>query len=315
MADDPKKPYGDVDYADSGFQEDGKKRYPLDSIDHCKAAWSYINQADNAAKYTADQLKTVKGRIRAALKRYGVEVEASAEPPPDPQPETETEAPAESGASSSPAVDEREAFVPGHAMGHGEAMRMLHAAAEAIKTTTASPAEATTTKGAGHMDPAKIREALGLAPDVSDDEVKAALVTAGLAPPNAPPSADLSGQQQDQRVAANAARNGLITIDPEQLQQYKDAMVQAAGLAKRLAAQERDTAIEKAVQDGKFPPSRRANYEKAWDADPDGTRELIGSLAVGLVPVTAMGYSTDAADDPMWDAEYARLFPKEPSRG
>jgi hypothetical protein len=291
MADDPEKPYGnDVEYADPGLREDGKSRYALDSEAHCKAAWEHVTQDDNAAKYMADQLKTVKGRIRAALKRYGVEVEASAaepEPPPDPQPEhPETEAPAMPGASSCPAP---------------------LTAAEATETTAPTAEE----KGAGLMDPAKIREGLGLAPDASDDEVRAALVTAGLAPP----AADLSGQQLDQRVAANATRNGLITIDPEQLQQYKDAMVQAAGLAKRLAAQERDTAIDKAVADGKFPPSRRQNYEKAWDADPDGTRELIASLAVGLVPVTAMGYSTDAAEDTLWDSEYARLFPKEASRG
>lgn len=68
------KPYGDVTYADPGYQKDGKKRYPLDTEAHCKAAWSYINQAANAGQYTADQLAAVKGRIRAALKKYGVAV-------------------------------------------------------------------------------------------------------------------------------------------------------------------------------------------------------------------------------------------------
>lgn len=72
------KPYGDVAYADPGYQDDGQKRYPLDSETHCRAAWSYINQADNAAKYSADELALVKGRIRAALQRYGVQVSESA---------------------------------------------------------------------------------------------------------------------------------------------------------------------------------------------------------------------------------------------
>ena len=70
----PKEPYGDVTYADPGLQPDGKKRYPLDSEEHCRAAWSYINMPKNAAKYTPAQLKQVKGRIKEALKRYGVEV-------------------------------------------------------------------------------------------------------------------------------------------------------------------------------------------------------------------------------------------------
>lgn len=73
-ADDSKKPYGDVEYADSGLQPDGKKRYPLDSEEHCRAAWSYINMPRNAAKYSPDELARIKGKIRSALKRYGVEV-------------------------------------------------------------------------------------------------------------------------------------------------------------------------------------------------------------------------------------------------
>lgn len=73
-----KEPYGDVKYADSGYQSDGKKRYPLDSEAHCRAAWSYINVAKNAAKYTTEQLKEIKGRIQAALKTYGVETSGDA---------------------------------------------------------------------------------------------------------------------------------------------------------------------------------------------------------------------------------------------
>lgn len=85
-AKDPKKPYGDVQYADPGYLDaDGKQasksgkpgvaRYPLDAK-HVRAAWSYINQAKNAAQYTAAQLKRVKGRIKAAMGRIGAKVAA-----------------------------------------------------------------------------------------------------------------------------------------------------------------------------------------------------------------------------------------------
>jgi hypothetical protein len=67
---DAKKPYGDVPYADPGYQKDGKKRYPL-TRDKVMAAWSYINQPDNAKLYTAEQLAAIKGRIRAAMKKFG----------------------------------------------------------------------------------------------------------------------------------------------------------------------------------------------------------------------------------------------------
>ncbi len=73
---DASKPYGDVQYADPGYQADKKKRYPIDSEAHCRAAWSYINQADNAAKYTAEQVSAIKGRIRSAGKKYGITFES-----------------------------------------------------------------------------------------------------------------------------------------------------------------------------------------------------------------------------------------------
>lgn len=78
-AQDPKEPYGDVQYADPGYQDDGKKRYPLDSEEHCRAAWSYINMPKNARQYSAKELDQIKGRISAALKKYGVNVAGSDE--------------------------------------------------------------------------------------------------------------------------------------------------------------------------------------------------------------------------------------------
>jgi hypothetical protein len=61
-------------YADPGYQDDKAKRYPLDTKAHAKAAWAYINQADNAKQYTAAQLKRIKGRIIKALIKYGVKL-------------------------------------------------------------------------------------------------------------------------------------------------------------------------------------------------------------------------------------------------
>jgi len=69
-----KEPYGDVEYADTGLQPDGVKRYPLNTEAHVRAAWSYINQPDNAAKYTAVQLRRIKARIRRAMLDIGAQV-------------------------------------------------------------------------------------------------------------------------------------------------------------------------------------------------------------------------------------------------
>lgn len=75
-----KTPYGDVDYADPGYLPDKKKRYPLNNVRRARAAWSYINQAKNARQYTANQLKRVKGRIKKALRQFGVTVTAETAP-------------------------------------------------------------------------------------------------------------------------------------------------------------------------------------------------------------------------------------------
>lgn len=71
------KPYGNVEYADPGYQADKQHRYPIDTADHVRAAWSYINMPKNADKYTAEQLAAIKGRIKAAAKRFGVEISDS----------------------------------------------------------------------------------------------------------------------------------------------------------------------------------------------------------------------------------------------
>lgn len=61
-------------WADPGYQEDGKQRYDISTKDNAKAAWSYIHQADKAKPYSRDQLKRIKGRIRKALTKFGVSV-------------------------------------------------------------------------------------------------------------------------------------------------------------------------------------------------------------------------------------------------
>jgi hypothetical protein len=61
--------YGDVEFADST-----NKKYPIDTPEHTRAAWNYINHEDNANKYDTDEVETIKDRIRRAAKKHGVEI-------------------------------------------------------------------------------------------------------------------------------------------------------------------------------------------------------------------------------------------------
>ena len=61
--------YGDVEFADTT-----NKKYPIDTPEHIRAAWNYIHHKDNAAKYEADEVETIKGRIERAAKKHGIEI-------------------------------------------------------------------------------------------------------------------------------------------------------------------------------------------------------------------------------------------------
>lgn len=62
--------YGDVEFADTT-----NKKYPIDTPDHVRAAWSYINHEQNAAKYSADEVEQIKNRIRNAAKKQDVAIQ------------------------------------------------------------------------------------------------------------------------------------------------------------------------------------------------------------------------------------------------
>lgn len=63
-----KEPYGDVRYADPGYQADKKDRYPIDTAEHIRAAWEYIHHGRDADKYSSEHLKEIKARIVRAWK-------------------------------------------------------------------------------------------------------------------------------------------------------------------------------------------------------------------------------------------------------
>jgi hypothetical protein len=65
---------GEREYGDVQFADPTNNKYPIDSAEHVRAAWSYINHKDNAAKYGADEVKTIKERIKRAAKKYDVEI-------------------------------------------------------------------------------------------------------------------------------------------------------------------------------------------------------------------------------------------------
>ena len=64
--------YGDVEFADPV-----NNKYPIDTPKHIRAAWSYINHKDNAAKYDKADVAKIKRRIKGAAKKAGIEISTS----------------------------------------------------------------------------------------------------------------------------------------------------------------------------------------------------------------------------------------------
>lgn len=60
---------GIASYGNITFADQKNKKYPIDTEEHIRAAWTYISQEKNAAKYEADEVTAIKKRIVAAWKK------------------------------------------------------------------------------------------------------------------------------------------------------------------------------------------------------------------------------------------------------
>lgn len=66
---------GEREYGDVMFADPVNNKYPIDTDEHIRAAWSYINHKDNAAKYDKDEVETIKDRIMKAAKKHDIEID------------------------------------------------------------------------------------------------------------------------------------------------------------------------------------------------------------------------------------------------
>jgi hypothetical protein len=61
-------------YGDTTFADSVNKKYPIDTPGRIKAAWAYIHQPSNAEKYTREEIRTIKVRVKRAAKIRRVEL-------------------------------------------------------------------------------------------------------------------------------------------------------------------------------------------------------------------------------------------------
>lgn len=156
------------------------------------------------------------------------------------------------------------------------------------------------------------RTALGLAEDATPEQIIDALVAAGsyaaaerdaLAATSAdPPAPSPTPQLPD----------GVTVIDESTLQELTAAAGQGREARAEQLRTERKRVLDDAVKAGKFAPARRAHFETLYEADADGTKELIAKLAAGTVPLDEVGHG-QGGDATEGDAILAELWPEPQS--
>lgn len=239
-ADNP-KPYGDVKYADP---KNGK--YPIDTEEHVRAAWSYINMPKNQKGYSPEELAQIKDRIKTAAKKFGIKIEAS----------------------------------------------------EASDTE----------RGPIVALPEKLAEALGV--DASADEETILAKIAELKEPEPQQEPPEEGTQPEQVAASGGVVNGLVQIEQAQLDELKAAAQQGVEARARQIAEDDERTVMAAIGQGKIAPARKDHWLAALKADREGTKQVLASLAAGLIPTSEIGHTgvqghvgSEGAPDPEQQAK------------
>lgn len=165
-----------------------------------------------------------------------------------------------------------------------------------------------------------MRQTLGLTEDADEATITAALVeahreaaeavagSAATTPPAQPTPAAGSTETPTPPAAAPAAgpTPGTMVIDVSAWDAIQERTKRLEVADAKRRREERDTVIDQAVRDGKFPVARKDHWVRLWDADPEGTRNVIDGLTKNVVPIDEVGHGVD--DDSV-DDQFAHLFP------
>lgn len=164
-----------------------------------------------------------------------------------------------------------------------------------------------------------MRNKLGL-PETADEGAILAAVNAvvdesleersGTTPtPPAPPAQPAATVVETGQPVArpNPAAPGTMVIDSSAWDEREARIKRLEAADTKRRREERDTVIDQAVHDGKFPVARKEHWVRLWDADPEGTRQVIDGLARNVVPVSELGHALDS--DEAIDDEFAHIFP------
>jgi hypothetical protein len=149
-----------------------------------------------------------------------------------------------------------------------------------------------------------LRERLGLDADADEAAILTAvdeLVDKATEPPAPAPEPVV------EPVAARLPE-GTVIVDKATLDELRQQASEGVAARAQQLTEARDRAISDAISKGKVLPARKQHWQDSWDADPDGTRAMLDSLAEGLIPLAEIGEPGGEPTDNGFDAEVDRLF-------
>ncbi|UXA06579.1 phage protease (plasmid) [Mycobacterium sp. SMC-2] len=161
----------------------------------------------------------------------------------------------------------------------------IESAAKKFGITIEAASASETEGGAVVALPEKVAEALGIDASADEDAVlaKIAELTPAAAPETAPAAASVA-------AAAAGVVNGLVQIEQAQLDELKAAAAQGVEARARQIAEDDERTVMAAISQGKIAPARKDHWLAALKADRDGTKQVLASLAAGLIPVAEVGH-------------------------
>lgn len=238
------------------------------------------------------------GTRDAAMAAAGVKNEGA--PDPEAQPEGEQAPAAPSAPATAPTVSAA-----------GAAIRTM-AAQTAAKSPDATAATESTKEKEASVDAAKMREALGLPADATDEQVTEAF-TAQLATGTPPAEQAPASADELSALSALTSSGQAMLVDRNQLDQLIQMAKRGDQAYRQNRINERDAFLSAAVKDGRIPVASLGAYKKLWDLDAEGTRKQVELLSKNIIPQTAGGFLGDG-DDPAAQNEaesvYAAMYGK-----
>jgi hypothetical protein len=181
----------------------------------------------------------------------------------------------------------------------------------ATQAPDAAPAAGSTTTGKEEsgmaFDPTKLREALGLAADASDEDVRTAL--SGALPEKPPAGSAPSDPDPAQLLSAIPKDGNAILLDRENYATLVELARRGDQAYEAMKRGERDSFLKAACKAGRFPVSRLQAYKDMWDEKPEETRRYVEMMPPNSIPVTAAGSYGADVDLNEADLAYAAMYP------